>query len=178
MTIKKDVHPRVICVHCMRRNDDWLGAGLLAIFHGSLLVAFPVALFQGCALVMLLLALGYADFEFYPAFFPVHGGSDQRVALAFDEADEFAQFMPVQQQFTRAPRLRIDVRGGAQQRVDGAAEDEGFAVFDGDIALLDVDVSSAQRLDLPALQADAGFIALFDKIVMSRFFIQRDGAAA
>ena len=150
---------------------------LLALFHGALLVAFPVALFQGCAFVVQFLAFGDADFEFCLAIFPVHGGSDQGVAFAFDETDEFVQFMAVQQQFARAPWLRMDVRGGAQQRVDGAAEDEGFTIFDGDVALLDVEMPGSQRLDFPALQHDAGFVALFDKIIVSRFFIQRDGAA-
>jgi hypothetical protein len=147
------------------------------LLHGALLVAFPVALLDRGALVVQLLALGDADLELDPALFPVHGGGHQGVALAFDQADELVELVAVQQQFAGARRVRRDVGGGAQQRVDGAAEDEGLAILDGDIALLDVDVPGAQRLDLPSLQRDARLVALLDEVVMPGLLVQGNGIA-
>ena len=82
---------------------------------------FPVALFLGRALVVLLLAFGQAQVEFCPALTPVQIEWHQGVALAFHGTDQPVQFVPVQQELARAGWVGVDMgRGRGQRRNVGA----------------------------------------------------------
>src|SRR5262245_31346772 len=76
-------------------------AGILRIGSAAAqdarLVAIPVALLLGGALVVLLLALGESDLELGAAILPVQVERHQRVALALDAADESRQLRFVEQ---------------------------------------------------------------------------------
>src|SRR3954468_3111692 len=78
--------------------------------HDARLVALPVAVFFGGALVVLLLAFGKPDLELGAAFLPVQVERHERIALALDAADEARQLGLVQQQLARADRIRDHVR--------------------------------------------------------------------
>jgi len=78
----------------------------------SLLVALPVAVFLGVALVVLLLAFGEPDLTFGPAILPVQRQRNGRVALALHGADEVRNFTGVKQQFAGALGVGLDVGGG------------------------------------------------------------------
>ena len=58
---------------------------------------------------MLLLALGECDLQFGAAFAPVEGQRYQGVALAVDQSDQSIQLTAVQQQFTAAQWVGVDM---------------------------------------------------------------------
>ena len=78
--------------------------------HRALLLALPVAVLLGVALVVFLLALGQGELELDLVGLPVRGGRDQGVALALDLADQLVDLVPVQQQLARAAVVGDDVR--------------------------------------------------------------------
>ncbi len=60
-------------------------------------MTLPVAIFTGCPLVMLFLALGEADFEFRPTSGPMQIEWHECESFALHRADESIQFMTLQQ---------------------------------------------------------------------------------
>src|SRR5574337_1227161 len=83
--------------------------GLLGA-HQALLVAFPLFLFLGFTLVMLLLSFSEADFELDPAGLVVHVQWNQRIASALGFTDELFYFLRMQQQLAGPDRIRFDMR--------------------------------------------------------------------
>ena len=76
------------------------------ITHQPALVALPVAVGLGGALVVGLLALGQGDFQLHQAaVVEIEPGRDDRAALALDGADQLVDLLAVQQQFALPPRL-------------------------------------------------------------------------
>src|SRR6185312_7454236 len=146
--------------------------------HGALFLDLPVALLHGVAFVVFLLAPSQADFHLHAVAFPVHGGGHQGVALALDGAKQAVGLATVQQQLAGTPILGNHVRGGAGKRWDRGADQEQLAVLCQGIAVAEVDAPAAQRLQLPALQGNAGFIALVDVVVEAGALVQRYGARA
>lgn len=78
-------------------------------FHGGLNFALAVALALGFPLVMLLLALGQADFTFDAAFAEVQVERHQGITGTLHLADQFADFGSVEQQLSGARGFRMDV---------------------------------------------------------------------
>ena len=119
-------------------------------------------------------ALGQRNFGFGAAVEPVQRERHERVALAFDQADQAADFPLVQQQFALAQRVGEDMGGGGLQRRQMGADQEQLAAVDGDVAFFELDAAGAQAFDFPALQYDAGFELLLDGVVKARFAIIRN----
>src|SRR5690606_11064929 len=78
----------------------------------ALLLALPVALLLGLALVVLLLALGEADLHLHAALGVMQVERHQRIAALLHLADELADLLGVQQQLARAGRVRAHVGRG------------------------------------------------------------------
>ena len=91
----------------------------------ALLLAGPVAVFLGGALVVLLLALRECDLALHEVAFPVHAGANGRVAFALHAADhgDRAHAVPDEAGTIAAADVAADERaelqadGGANQRV-------------------------------------------------------------
>ena len=107
-------------------------------------------------------AFGQPDLQFGAPLFPVHERGHQGVALALYRADELIQLMAVQQQFAVARGLRFDVGGCGGQGGDVRAVQIGFGLMDLNVAFRQADFAVAQAFDLPTLQREAGFQAIFD----------------
>ena len=129
-----------------------------AVPHDPFLLPLPVAFLDVGALVVLLLALGQADFQLGATMRPVQVERDQGVARAFDLADQARQLPPVQQQLARARGVGDLVRAGVLERREVGADQEGLAVLDGDVGLGDLRPSGAQTLRFPAAQGQAGLV--------------------
>jgi hypothetical protein len=80
----------------------------------------------------------------------------------------------VHQQLLGADLVRVDVGGGAVQRVDLAADQEQLAIADDHIAVGQLHLALAQRLDLPAFQHDAGLEALLEEIIEGGLLVVGD----
>src|SRR5258708_7045956 len=81
--------------------------------HQPRLVARPVPLGGGFALVVGLLAGGHGDLELRQALVaPVELGGDQRAALSLHRADQPVDLLALQQQLPVAARLMVEVRPG------------------------------------------------------------------
>ena len=148
-----------------------------ASFKYTLLLPLPIPVSVIGPFIVLFFTLGQTDLQLGIAFFPVHRGGDQGVALAFYQADQFVQLPSVQQQFPGAGGISGDVGGGGAEGDDMGAKQIGLPILDGDVALLDLGASLAQTLDLPTLQGDAGLITFFDEEVVPGLFIQGNGGA-
>ena len=86
--------------------------------------------------------------------------------------------MPVQQQLAGAALVGDDVGRGRDQRRDLRAEQEHLAARDDRVGFADVGAAGADRLQLPALQGQAGLEALLEVVLVARALVQGDGAAA
>ena len=92
--------------------QGWPDPGkLLLSLENALLVSLPVPVFVRCPLVVKLLAFGQADLDLDPSLLPVERGWDEGKAFSLDQTDQFVQFVAVQQQFTGAQRVWIDMGG-------------------------------------------------------------------
>ena len=118
--------------------------------HGRLHFARAVAVAFRCPLVVLLLALGQADFAFHASALVVQVERYQRVAGAFHLADQFIHFRAVQQQLARAYGFRMDMGGGGRQGADMRAEQEEFIAADDDVGFLDLYAGVADGFDFPS----------------------------
>jgi hypothetical protein len=67
------------------------------------------------------------------------------------------------------------VGGSHGHRRKVGAEQEGFAIFQDDIAIADVGFACAQGFDFPALQGKTSLVFIFDKVFVTGAFIQRNG---
>jgi len=90
----------------------------------------------------------------------------QRIAALLDLADELADFLGFQQQLARAHGVGVDVGGGRGQRAHVHAKQVQFAIAHDDVAFLELHTAIADRFDFPALQNQAGLVAVFDEIVV------------
>ena len=148
-----------------------LSGGLAAVFHQPLFFPFPVGFFHALAFVVLFFAFGQADVHFDIAAFVVHIERDEGIAAAFDFADELVDFALLQQQFTLADGVGFDVGGGGGQGGDVAADQVECPFFPVYVAFFELHPSGADGFDLPAVQYQAGFEFVFDKVVVKGFFI-------
>src|SRR5689334_20324567 len=91
------------------RNDDCFSSPCP---QQAALLAAPIALLQGLALVVQLLALGNGQQQLCAAaFVEIQFERDQRQPLAVDRADQFVDLLLVQQQFSRALGLVVEAIG-------------------------------------------------------------------
>src|SRR3954470_5524511 len=172
-----------------RRNDELADGGLqptvparasrAAILrpHHALLLAIPVALLLGVALVVLLLAAREAEIDLDAVLLPVERERNERVALALDRADELVDLCAVEEQLARAPVFGDDVRRGRDQRHDRRAEQEDLAGLHDRVRIAEIHAPGAQALHFPAFERDAGLVMLVDVILVARALVQRDRAA-
>ncbi len=114
---------------------------------------------------MQLLAFGDGEFQLRAAArVEIDLERHQRHALTLDGAGKVGKLPHVHEQFAPPPRLMVEPVGLQilrQMRVDQPE----FAALDGGVALGDVRLAAAQRLDLGAGQHDAGFQRLKDFVV-------------
>ena len=120
---------------------------------------------------MLGLALGQSNFAFDLARLPVQVQRHQGVALLFHLDDHFLDLLLVQQQFFGAHLVGADVGGGRIQRVDLAADQKQLARAHHHVAVGELHLAFAQRLDLPAFQHQAALDALLEEVVKSGLFV-------
>src|SRR5213082_3211554 len=113
------------------------------------MLALPVALLLGVSLVVLGLALGNRDLGLHAASLVVEIERNQGEALLLDLADQAPDLLLVHQQLLGPVRLRLDMRRGAAERIDAAADEPELAVADDDVAVAELDLAGADRLDLP-----------------------------
>src|SRR5690242_13361617 len=91
------------------RRDELYPSALLA--HEARLVALPVALLLGLALVGLLLALGEAELAFGEAArVEIDAERDDGHALALDEAAQLVLLLAVEEELARSSRLMVLAR--------------------------------------------------------------------
>ena len=65
--------------------------------------------------------------------------------------------------------------GRGAQRIDAAADQEKLALADEDVAVRQLDLAGADRLDFPAFQDDAGLVLLLDVVLESGAAVFCDG---
>lgn len=92
----------------------------------------------------------------------------------------YSRFQPlelalVQQQLAGADGVGDDVGAGSGQRGDVAAEQPGFTVLEQHVTVNEVSLASSQAFYFPAGQDQPGLELVFDEVIVSRFFILRDG---
>ena len=124
---------------------------------------------------MLGLALGQADFGFDAAAFVVQVQRHQGEAFLFHLADQPLDLFSVHQEFAGAVGFRVDVGGGAAQRVDAATDQEKLATLDHHITVSQLHLPGAHGLDLPADQHHAGFVTFTDVVVEPGAAVFGDG---
>jgi hypothetical protein len=98
----------------------------------------------------------------------------ERVAALLDLADQFLDFLAVQQQLARANRVGRDVGRSLGQRADMGTDQEDLGVLDHDVTFPDLAAPGAQRLDFPALQHEPRLVAFLDVIIEVRFPVVDD----
>src|SRR6185369_14506202 len=144
------------------------------VFHQAGLLALPVAILFGGALVVFLLALRQADAQFGAAVLPVHLQRHERVAAALDSADQPIELGAVQQELAGADRVGDDVRRGRRQRRDVRAEQESLSVFHEDVRFLQLHAPGAQALHFPPQQRQACLVGFLDEVLVTRLAILGD----
>jgi hypothetical protein len=141
-------------------------------------LALPVALLLGVALVVLRLALGERDLGLDPPALVVQVERHQGEALLLDLADQAADLLLVHQELLGPVGLGLDMGRGIAQGVDPAADQVELAVADDDVAVGELHLAGTHGLDLPALEDHAGLVALFDVVIEAGTAVLGDGQGA
>ena len=128
-------------------------------------LALRVAL-RGClALVVVLLALAHAQLDLHARVLEIDRERDEGVAVLLDERMELVDLTLVQQQPLGAVGVVVeDVALVVGRDVHGV--DHGLAVFHNAVAVLEVERSRADGLDLRPLQLDTGLETVLHKVVV------------
>src|SRR4051794_29290642 len=150
-----------------------LGRHLLP--HQAAVLALPVALLLGVALVVLRLAFGEGDLGLDATPFVMEIERDEREALLLDLPDQTADLALVHQQLLGAVGFRTDVRRRGAERVDAAADQPELAVADDDVAVAQLHLTGPDRLDLPAGEHHPCFMALLDLVLEAGAAVLGDG---
>jgi len=148
---------------------------LSSVFHDAAFLALPVTILLRAALVVGLLTSRDGDFDFDFAFGPVHGGRNQGLTLTLDQTDQSVEFAPMEQQAAIACRIGMHVGGGRSQRCDVAAEQKGIAVLEQHVALPELELARAKRLDFPTFEGNTGLDSLVEVVFEASAFVQGDG---
>jgi len=139
---------------------------------GNLPLRIPRTL--GIPLVMLLLALGQANFAFDAPALVMQVQGYQRVARPFYFTDQLFNFLSFQQELAGPDRIRADVGGGGGQGADVRTEQVDLALADDDVGFLELHPSGPDGFDLPAFQRHARLEAFLDEIIVEGFFVVDD----
>src|SRR5664280_2100278 len=166
------------------RTSAGVDIGALSVFgrdlvaHEAAVLAFPVALFLGVALVVLGLSLGQRDLGLDAAALVVEIEWHEREAFLLDLADQPLDLLLVHQELLGAVGFRLHMRRGAAQRVDAATDQIELTAPDDDVTVGQLHLAGANGLDLPAFQDHAGLVALLDVIVEPCTAVLGDGQRA
>jgi hypothetical protein len=104
----------------------------------------------------------------------VHIQWHQGVTSALHFANQPIDFQLVQQQFSGAHRIGMDVRRSIQQRADVRPEQIQRPVLYSDVGFLELRASGADGLDFPAFQHDACFIFILNEVFVIGLFVLDD----
>lgn len=148
------------------RGQSALRGGAGVVLHDAFFLALPVFFACRIALVEQLLAAAQREVQLDAAVLVVQVQRHQGVAALFDLADQLADFLGLEQQLARAHGIGMDVGGRRGQGADVHAQQVQFAIAHDDVAFLELHAAIADRLDFPALQDQAGLVAVFDEIVV------------
>ena len=100
---------------------------------------------------------------------------DEGEAFLLDLADQPPDLALVHQQLLGAVGFRPDVRRGGAERVDAAADQPELAVADDDVAVGELHLAGADRLDLPAGEHHPCFMPLLDVVLEAGAAVFGDG---
>ena len=148
-----------------------LGAALFSLqpFHrGAFELAVGLAFLEVFAFVELGFALAHRQRDFDLAVLPVERERHEGVALDGRQAEQFADFGFVQQEFAGGLGLVV-LQVAVGVFVDVGVVEADLAIFDAGEGVADLAFAGAQRLDLGAVQDDPGLEGLQDVIVPPRF---------
>src|SRR6266481_4568644 len=138
------------------------------------LLALPIPLLDGLALVGLALALGDAELAFgNAAGVEIDRERHNRHALPIDAALQLFHLALAQQKFAR-PLGRVVVAVGRRIFGDIGVDQKKLAVLLGGEGFGDAGATPAQRFHLAAQQHQSGFQRVLDEIIMPRLAILRD----
>ena len=128
-------------------------------------LALRVAL-RGClALVVVLLALAHAQLDLHARVLEIDREWDEGVAVLLDERVELVDLTLVQQQPLGAVGIVVeDVALVVGRDVHGV--DHGLAVFHDAVAVLEVERSGADGLDLRPAKLDTGLETVLHKVIV------------
>ena len=93
---------------------------------------------------------------------------------AFHFADQAGDFLGMEQQFTSADRVGLDMGRSARQRGNVHAEDEQLFTMHDDIGFLDVGASAANSLDFPAFKHNPGLIPFLNEEIVTSLTVFDD----
>ena len=143
----------------------------IARFERAIYLALGIALLDGSALVVGLLAAAHPDLDLHTPFgVEVHRQGDERVALAVRLLLELDNLLFVQQQTPAALRIHIEDAAVAVRRNVHAVE-PCLAPADHDEAVAQLRRVLAQRADLGPGQLDARLDAVFHEVVVKRLSV-------
>ena len=144
------------------------------LLHGAVDGALGIAFCNVIAFVIQLFTFAQSQFHLDPGIFKVQGKRNQCQTFLLKRSIQLENFTLVHQHLARTNRVLVkDVAlfiGGNMHLLD-----KQFPVLNVTPAVLEVDLSLAQRFDLGTKQFDAGLVSLLYKIVMSCFSIDCDG---
>ena len=133
--------------------------------HQAAVLALPVALLLGVALVVLGLALGERDLGLDPAALVVEVERNEGEALLLDLADQAPDLLLVHEQLLGPVGFGLDMGRRAAERVDAAADQPQLAVADDDVAVGQLHLAGTDRLDLPAGEDHPRLVPLLDVVL-------------
>lgn len=123
--------------------------------HGTAGFAVLLLAFDGFALVVTVLAARDAQLELRAAVFEIDGQGDQRGAALGGFGFQAVEFAFVDQEFAVAERIVTD--GGFLVRIDVAAVEDQFAVFDSGEGFGELASAPAEGFDLAAEEGQTAF---------------------
>ena len=106
----------------------------VAEFHLAVNVTFDVALCNGMAFVVLLLAFGDTDLDLDVLVVEIDAQRHESIALAHDFAKDFVDFFAAEQQLPFAGRIMVEMRARLFVGADMCFVEPGLAIFDARIA--------------------------------------------
>ena len=125
---------------------------------------------------MELFTFAQAQLQLYPAALEVQGQGDEAVAVPLDVAEQLHNLPLVHEQLALAQGISVkDISlliGG-----DMHTHHEHLAVLDGAIAILQIDRTGPEALDLGAGKGNAAFIGLLHEIVVPGLAVDGDDFA-
>lgn len=142
--------------------------------HESLFLPLPVACFFILAPVMLLFPLGqtYRQFDASADIMQIQG--HQRISLLRSFTNQLLDLVRMQKQLARSSGFGADVRGCRWECAYMRTDKENFPIPDNDVSFLQLRPTGPDCLGLPALQYEAGLIAIFDEVIVKCFFVLRN----